>query len=162
MGITTDLLQQARHLAIYQGVNATQSDLRRAVSTAYYALFHLLVEDCGRRWQGGSASSETGLQRALNHGPMNQCSQQFKGPQWRDWHGSLQLVPPEIRRVAQAFIDLQEERQLADYDNQLEWTISDVQSVLETATSAVQDWLSIRANPMAGDYLLSMVLGKRR
>ena len=162
MGVAHDLLQQAGHLANYQGVNTTQSDLRRAVSTAYYALFHLLAEDCCRRWLGGSAAAETGLQRALDHGPMKQSSMQFKAPHWRDWHGSLQVVPPEIRRVAQAFIDLQEDRQLADYDNHERWTVTDVQPLLEIATSAVQDWLTIRDTPMAGDYLLSMILGKRR
>ena len=141
MGIADDFLRQAGHLAIYQGVNATQSDLRRAVSTAYYALFHLLVEDCGHRWQGGSAASETGLQRALNHGQMNQSSQQFKGPQWRDWYGSLQVVPPEIRRLAQAFIDLQEERQLADYANHVEWTVTQVQRILLAQDSRTLPWL---------------------
>lgn len=162
MGIAQDLLHQAAHLAVYQGVNATQSDLRRAVSTAYYALFHLLVEDGGTRWHGGSAAAETGLQRALEHGPMKNSSLQFKGAQWQDWHGSQQTVPPPLRRVAQAFIDLQEERHLADYNNHEQWTVTEVQAILNTARSAFEDWLSIRTDPMAGNYLLSMLLGKRR
>jgi hypothetical protein len=93
LGLAGDLLQQADHLATYQGVNATQADLRRAVSTAYYALFHLLVEDGGQRWQGGSAPAVTGLERGLDHGPMKNSSVQFKGAQWKDWHGSQQTVP---------------------------------------------------------------------
>jgi len=44
MGLAQDLLQQADHLATYEGVNPTQAGLRRSVSTAYYALFHLLIE----------------------------------------------------------------------------------------------------------------------
>jgi hypothetical protein len=28
----------------------TQATLRRAVSTAYYALFHLLIEECCKNW----------------------------------------------------------------------------------------------------------------
>jgi hypothetical protein len=44
LGIAQDLLEQAEHLATYKGVAATQADLRRAVSTAYYALFHLRVK----------------------------------------------------------------------------------------------------------------------
>ena len=41
----------------------------------------------------------------------------------------------------------------ADYDNHEEWTITDVELVLDTASAAFQNWLSIRAHPMAGDYL---------
>jgi|GEM_PF-1628274 len=93
---------------------------------------------------------------------MKNSSLQFKGAQWQDWHGSQQTVPPPLRRVAQAFIDLQEERHLADYNNHEQWTVTEVQAILNTARSAFEDWLSIRTDPMAGNYLLSMLLGKRR
>ena len=39
MGLAQDLLQQADHLAAYEGVNPSQASLRRSVSTAYYARF---------------------------------------------------------------------------------------------------------------------------
>jgi len=52
MGLAQDLLRQANHLATYEGANPSQASLRRAVSTAYYALFHLLIEDAAQRWQG--------------------------------------------------------------------------------------------------------------
>jgi hypothetical protein len=38
VGLAQDLLQVAAHLATYEGANPTQAALRRAVSTAYYAL----------------------------------------------------------------------------------------------------------------------------
>lgn len=60
MGFGEDLLKQADHLATYEGVKPTQAALRRAVSTAYYALFHLLTEDASQRWNGSSAAA-TGL-----------------------------------------------------------------------------------------------------
>jgi uncharacterized protein (UPF0332 family) len=40
-----DLLQQAYHLARKERLNPRQASLRRAVSTAYYALFHLLIDE---------------------------------------------------------------------------------------------------------------------
>jgi uncharacterized protein (UPF0332 family) len=162
LGIAHDFLEQAKHLASYQGLNATQADLRRAISTAYYALFHLLVEDGSQRWQGGSAAAESGIQRAFDHGPMYHTSTQFSTPFWRDWHGLQRAVPPALQRVAKAFVNLRDERQAADYDNHQQWAISDAEEVLNIAKSAFQDWDSVRTDPMAGNYLLAMLLGKRR
>jgi len=161
LGIAQDLLQQASHLATYERANPTQAALRRAVSTAYYALFHLLIEDAAQRWNG-SAAAVTGLERAFSHGLMRDVSKQFRGPQWMDWHGTSQTVPPALRRVARSFIDLQEDRLTADYNNYEQWTVTEVQDILNKATLAFQDWLSVRTDAMAGNYLLSMLLGKAR
>jgi hypothetical protein len=46
-----DSLKDAHHLAARGGNNPTQSTLRRAVSTAYYALFHLLITDFTSNWR---------------------------------------------------------------------------------------------------------------
>jgi hypothetical protein len=161
MGLAQDLLKQANHLATYEGTNHSQAALRRSVSTAYYALFHLLIEEAAQRWQG-SIAAVTGVERALNHGPMKTSSIQFKGPNWTDWHEIVQAVPPAFQSVSRSFIELQEERHIADYNNHEQWTISDVQTILNTTTAAFQDWTSIRLHPMAGNYLLSMLLGKQR
>jgi hypothetical protein len=72
MGIAEDLLRQADHLATYEGSNPSQASLRRAVSTAYYALFHLLVEAVcpmlewfagGPNWNGTRISTWRDVQR---------------------------------------------------------------------------------------------------
>ena len=44
-----DLLEQAKHLANREKKRPRQASLRRAVSTAYYALFHLLIHEA-RFW----------------------------------------------------------------------------------------------------------------
>jgi hypothetical protein len=54
------------------------------------------------------------------------------------------------------------ERHTADYNNHEQWTVTDVQQTLNTARSAFQHWYSIRADPMAGNYLLAMLLNKQR
>jgi hypothetical protein len=84
------------------------------------------------------------------------------GTQWRDWHGNQQPIPSPLQVVARAFARLQEERHIADYDNHETWSTSDVQEVLDTAHAAFQNWQSIRADPMAGNYLLAMLLTKPR
>jgi uncharacterized protein (UPF0332 family) len=43
--LADDLLDDARHLAAKGDMEQRASCMRRAVSTAYYAVFHLLVED---------------------------------------------------------------------------------------------------------------------
>ncbi len=160
MGIAQDLLQLANHLATYELNNPTQASLRRAVSTAYYALFHLLLEDASQRWLG-SPEARYGLERAFDHGQMKRASNQFRGTTWHDWFGTSQQVPAEVRRVASTFVDLQEERHTADYDNPEQWSLIEVQAILNTAQAAFQDWESIHMDQMAGNYLLAMLLRQR-
>jgi uncharacterized protein (UPF0332 family) len=161
MGLAQDLLKQADHLATYEGVNPSQASLRRSVSTAYYALFHLLIEHAAPRWQG-SSEARTGFERGFQHGSMKNVSMQFRGPAWKDWHGNRQSVPLALRRVAGAFVDLQDERHTADYDNHEQWSALEVQAMLNKAHSAFQQWQSICTDPMAGNYLVAMLLSKQR
>ncbi len=161
MGIAQDLLQQADHLASYEGANPSQASLRRAVSTAYYALFHLLTEESALRWRG-SSEARTGMERAFQHGPMKNTSLQFRNKMWEDWHGNKRAIPLAIQEIAGAFVNLQEERHAADYDNHEQWTATDVEEILKIAHLAFQHWDSIRTDPMAGNYLLAMLLSKQR
>ena len=164
MGIARDLLAQAHHLAEYGGENPTQAALRRSVSTAYHALFHLLVADAARLCLSGDASPEArpGVERAFQHGSMKIASLKFNGPVWQDWHGLVRPMPPALRRVAAAFAELQEERHTADYNNHEQWRSIEVQTLLSMTGGAFQDWESIRADPMAGNYLLAMLLPRQR
>lgn len=161
MGLAEDLSRQAEHLAVYEGLTPGQASLRRAVSTAYYALFHLLVEAAALRWSG-SPESRTGIERAFQHGAMKSVSLQFKKQFWRDWHGIQQSIPPAIRTIASTFADLQDDRHMADYDNHEPWTLTEVEDILKATRSAFRDWDSIRTDPMAGNYLLAMLLSKQR
>lgn len=161
MGLAQELLQVAVHLATYEGVSPTQAALRRAISTAYYAVFHLLIEHAAQHWQGSPAAF-TGLERSFQHGPMKNTSIQFRGAVWIDWYGDRQVVPSALRNAASVFVDLQEKRHTANYDNHKQWTVAEAQDVLKTAQSTFDGWLSVRANPMAGSYLLAMLLGKQR
>jgi hypothetical protein len=161
VGLAQDLLQQADHLATYEGANPSQASLRRAVSAAYYALFHLLIVDAAARWQG-SPEAITGFERGFQHGPMKDISKKFKKPSWEDWHGNSRSIPVALRLVAKAFVDLQDERHIADYDNHEQWSLTEVQAILNTAVAAFRSWQSVRTDPMAGNYLMLMLLQKQR
>src|ERR1039458_7209039 len=49
-----------------------QVDLRRAVSAAYYALFHLLTTEAAQNWKHPGQLSR--LARMFDHGRMKTCS----------------------------------------------------------------------------------------
>lgn len=68
MPFPKDLLEQARHLANREPKRPKQASLRRAVSTAYYALFHLLSMETAKNWKR-SAERFT-VARMLDHTPM--------------------------------------------------------------------------------------------
>lgn len=163
MGLAQDLLLQAHHLVSYEGAYASQASLRRAVSTAYYGLFHLLVEDAALRWPG-SPEARTGIERSFNHGSMRAISERFRTNTWKDWVGNIAVIPNDLTVVAFAFATLQEQRHKADYDNSEMWTAQDADAMKEIllAGQAFQAWESIRTDPMAGNYLVAVLLGKAR
>ena len=108
-----DLLETARDLAgVPGGLSPSQSSLRRAVSTTYYALFHCMAENCADMLVGevGSGRSEPAwLQayRALEHGRAKERCQR------QDF---IRRFPLQIRGFAENFAAMQGKRQTADYD----------------------------------------------
>ena len=79
MSLHTDLLKQAEFLAKKEPRRPKQVSLRRAVSSSYYALFHLLVEECTRFLVSGVQRQPLRdcLARAFHHGKMKTISRQF-------------------------------------------------------------------------------------
>ena len=51
MSLPYELLELAKHLASIDNATYRQASLRRAASTAYYALFHLLVSETTLNWK---------------------------------------------------------------------------------------------------------------
>ena len=111
-----DLIKIASFLATIGVVSnlgrPRQADLRRAVSAAYYALFHALAH-CGADMLAGSSSArrnQAGWQRiyrSLEHGiTRSRLNNQ----------GGMRGFPREIQDFGQFFVDLQVQRHRADYD----------------------------------------------
>ena len=65
MAYHDDLLRQAFDLVHKNAANPAQADLRRAVSAAYYAVFHLLISETVLNWR--LESSRDGLARMFEH-----------------------------------------------------------------------------------------------
>lgn len=68
MPFAEDLLDVARSLADMDEEGPRQASLRRAVSTAYYALFHLLISEATSNWN--RAEPRAALGRIFEHGKM--------------------------------------------------------------------------------------------
>ena len=68
MPFPNDLLEQARHLANREPKRPKQASLRRAVSTAYYAMFHLLSMETAKNWK--RPAERFTVARMLDHAPM--------------------------------------------------------------------------------------------
>src|SRR5437667_2139211 len=73
------LLEQAQLLTNLNQRRPRQASLRRAVSTAYYALFHLLISDACRSVVPGPASVllRNQIARAFTHREMHIASNRF-------------------------------------------------------------------------------------
>jgi hypothetical protein len=160
-----DLLEQAEHLATRERQKPKQASLRRAVSAAYYALFHLLVSDCALLL---SPSQPRGLsdrvQRAFNHANMSSVCRSFViTNQMPAPTRDLLVLPLDLALVTvlEAFVELQEARHQADYDPTMTWTRVGAESLVDTARAAFASWQTVRRTPNAAVFATALLLGKQ-
>ena len=153
MAFADDLLRDAYHLGGRGGRNPKQSTLRRSVSTAYYALFHLLMSDFVANWNLKHQRPRLG--RMFEHRKMSQAVFKFSSG------SSLTAVEAGLKKVIGAFTQLQEDRYTADYDVGRIWSRTDVANTLALAEEAFKAWRTIRKERIAQDHLLTM-FGARR
>jgi uncharacterized protein (UPF0332 family) len=161
MGIAEDLLTLAGRLANPAPTEPEQASFRRSISTAYYALFHLLVQDAVQSWNG-SPTARFGLERRFEHKTMKEVSNAVLRSSWRGWSVPSPVVPSELEAVAKVFVTLQEARQQADYDNAKTWEATAVETHVTDAQLAFANWSKIRMHPAANEYLLSLLIGNKR
>jgi len=149
-----DLFAQAEMLAKVDARKPKQVNLRRAVSSAYYALFHFLVEEScslifGR--QHGQAVYRYTLGRAFVHNVMKQASVSFAGGTLKD--AIIKGLPRDaagkypirasIREIAVVFKELQEQRNHADYDRNERFERSEVLMLIEQAQDVIANFSAL-------------------
>src|SRR6185369_3760030 len=108
-----DLLEDARHLAARGDAEKRKFCMRRAVSTAYYAVFHLLVEDFVEHWEFEEQRAR--LARMFDHKKMRDAAFTPKDEK------NPTPIETTLVDVKRAFQQLQADRHRADYD--LAWNI---------------------------------------
>lgn len=163
MALPKDLLDQAVRLLSQEKKRPKQASLRRSVSTAYYALFHLLVSESVAR-MAPTSPKNIGLQmqRAFEHSTMKRVCKSFSAGSLPDTIQHLQSgrIEPELRKVAKIFVDLQEERHAADYDLVHTFTKQGATDNIGKATDAFTTWAIIRKFPNATLFLMALAFPK--
>jgi uncharacterized protein (UPF0332 family) len=170
----TELLRLAQNLClhpsrtprIFSSVALTEAELRRAVSTAYYALFHTVLKTAADRLVGDTQQA-TGayslVYRGFDHLHMKKGCEELRKP---NLSGSVQkalkrsTVSSDTREFATAFIDLQVNRHFADYDPTEPFTQIDVQSQVDATENAMQKFASIAVDEQLD--ILAFLLVKTR
>ena len=164
MAFADDLLEQAKHLANREPKRPRQASLRRAVSTAYYALFHLLISDAIRNWR--IASQRNKLARAFDHGTMKRACTAKKDELNRYLKTARAKPAVAIQRhmhtVVSTFVQAQQDRHTADYDNSEHWSKTDVITKIDAVTEAFQSRNTIRKGEAAQEFLISLLGLKER
>lgn len=148
MGYSRDLLDAA--WTMHMSPSRNQALLRRAISTAYYALFHLLIEDACANWPRPDQRKR--LARQFDHKRMKEASAMMAR---RSPAGSDLFV------VSSTFVHLQENRHDADYDLTVTFSDTDVTLDLIATGSAFQSWERVRQQDTAQDYLFSLLFRDR-
>ena len=143
-------------VALYQVNPETQATCRRAVSTAYYALFHFLIDEACKNWI--RPEHRAALARAFEHRRMLDASSNRVTKLRNAARGSAEF---HLYSVAYAFCQLQEKRHQADYDLSLTLAASNVEVALGMVADAFTSWGVIRDEQIAQDFLFSLIFKER-
>jgi len=155
MAYHDDLIEHAKFLSrLGFPDDPKQVDLRRAVSAAYYALFHLLTTEAAQNWKHPSQRSR--FARMFDHGRMKTCSSKTSSLQLPKDSAKIPTAA-DLKLVAGSFVILQQARHTADYDNSKVWSRTEVYEVINRAEYAMAVWMEIREKEMAQDYLLDLM-----
>jgi len=157
MAYHDDLLSQAIHLV--HTAPSTQANLRRAVSTAYYAVFHLLIAEATSNWN--NVQLRAALGRAFDHSTMKTASNRLSNTQEFPFTGEDPLVVASLRFVALTFTQLQQDRHFADYNLTKDLGSTDALNQVKSAEKIFQTWQSVKSAQIAQDFLVSLVVRNR-
>jgi len=130
-----DLLKAAADLVSSNRGKPRQANLLRAISTTYYALFHVLARACADLLIGSSKTWREDawwqVYRVLDHGQAkNACKNKEK----------IEELSQEIQDLAILFISMQEKRHKADYHPKMKVYKSDVLFDIETVKAAIEQF----------------------
>jgi hypothetical protein len=154
MAYHDELIELASELAHF--VPPTQATLRRSVSTTYYALFHLLINDTVANWN--RQSSRNSLGRMFDHGMMRRVSQNLLQASNLHAGGVSSKVIDDLKFVAKTFCDLQKKRHSADYDNGQYWELTEVLRLTLLCKRAFATWDRIKNADIAQEYLVCLLI----
>lgn len=138
------LFEQADRLLIAPPAGPPrQVDLRRAISAAYYAVFHYILGAAADDFVGVTKRTTkryTLVYRSIDHRGLRELCVESKKPNLSakyQRYAPANGMGPNIQAFASALIELQEKRHSADYNPSIRLKTSDVKLVIATARSAI-------------------------
>lgn len=128
------LLAAARCLLEAAPQDRDSAHARRAVSTAYYAMFHCLALICADRLGNGRAvrlrpTTRRVVYRALQHGRARRRCQNRR---------LIAAYPDAVREFAKSFAEIQTARHRADYDPSASVSASEARRSVNTAERLIR------------------------
>lgn len=166
MPLPSELLDTAKLLLTARDGPPTDADLRRSISTAYYAVFHSVLTAGADRFFGAHNRGEVGyrlLYRAYDHGRMkSRCEQVAKEKLDRSEQERFGRAAfhADLVDFAQAFKRLQASRERADYDPGADPTVAEAQAAIRDAERAIASLASAPEDERSD--LLALMLGGGR
>jgi hypothetical protein len=165
--VITDLPEQLMSQAEFLlGISdSNEANVRRAVSSAYYALFHLLVRAAILNWKHVDHRSR--LARTFDHKRMKDAStallKEIRGATNQE---SADVEPEQalhfkLSTVAKAFLDLQQARHKADYDIEEPFQLLDAAADVAQARRAFLAWAEVQDGSLTQRYLYSLLFKDR-
>lgn len=153
--LADDFLALASSLARARPRKPRQVDLRRAVSTAYYALFHAIAKSPADCLVGTSQANRPNrawaqAYRSLDHGYAKTACEAARN----------MAFPQDIKDCADVFVELQKARHDADYDPLHRLTRADALEAVEKARQAIAALRRARLNDRRA-FAVQVMMKKR-
>ena len=155
------LIEAARDFADHQGGAGRPRPiwLRRAASSAYYALFHHIAARAAHHLlPSGTPTDYLRIARSFDHRAIRDVCEWIAGRGRAPTHAQrlvMILRNTLIDDVANAFIDLQEQRHAADYDHFTPFPKASVLAAVQDAETAMQKLDN--ASPLEREVFLSLL-----
>ncbi len=151
-----DLIATSRSLTTPQqpNIQPLEDSLRRAISTAYYAMFHAL------------AISNANCLIGSPYDPITRhaWSRAYRGLEHRDTKRNLQrnqvLFSRQVRIFADTFVQMQAQRHNADYDPDQTFTLSATLNWIDRAEHAIVDFMSVPVEERKAVAIQSLIRGR--
>jgi hypothetical protein len=168
MTIAKGLLDEAK--APLQGSSRgrpRQAKLRRCVSTAYYAVFHALI-DLTLREVVGHANSRRAiglrLRRTISHKTIADVAKSFASDKQPDYlvelRGARAWPPgPDVVRLCTSVVELQRSRHDADYNFSINFDVQEVKRLVALADESLRILNASASHPDLGVFAWSVMLG---
>ena len=148
------LLRIATDLAEANTGRPRRAELCRAVSTAYYAMFHCLAHTCADRLAG----------RAGTVGSRSMWRRVYRAPEHRQARTRCENIPisfpDEVQEFGQVFSVLQSKRHFADYDPDYRVGKSEVTADIHRARTAIDRFLATPAS-VRRDFAIHVLMKVR-